>query len=136
MVVMRGPLSLSLPIKSKMGGLWFSVFVLALAILLPTFPCFSQAAPKSAPKAPAPKAPLKVPPKTQKKVTEEERLQQLYDSGRTFQLSGDSERAATAYTAFLTEALRSIARANLRMGQTDQAEKLLGDILAIAPNDA
>src|SRR5689334_3761067 len=110
--------------------------LLAVATLIPLPQSFSQAAPRSVPKA-APKTPAKpqTPAKSQKKVTEEERLQQLYDSARTFQLSGDSERASAAYTAFLTEALRSMARADVRMGQTEQAEKLLNDILAIAPND-
>src|ERR1044071_7918027 len=108
MAVTRGPSSLSLSLRLELGWVWFPILALALAAILPVPQALSQAAPKSPPKV-APKTPSKLqnPAKPQKKVTEEERLQQLYDSARTFQLSGDSERASTAYTAFLTEALRS-----------------------------
>jgi len=130
MVVNRGSFFLSVSTSLESACAQCALVVLALVIFLATPRGFSQAAPKPVPKA-APKAP----PKAQKKVSEEERLQQLYDSARTFQLSGDAERASTAYTAFLTEALRSIARASVRIGQSDQAEKLLNDILVISPND-
>jgi len=130
MVVTRGSSPLSFFLRLELGQVRCTLFFLGLAILLATPFVYSQAAPKSTPKAVP-----KVPPKTQKNVSEQELLQQHYDAARTFQLSGDSERAFTEYAAFTTEALRSVARASVRMGQMDQAEKLLNEILAIAPTD-
>jgi tetratricopeptide (TPR) repeat protein len=63
-------------------------------------------------------------------------LQEHYDAGRTFQLSGDQERAATEYKQFLAEALRQIADARTRAGEFDVADKLFSEALPLAPESA
>ncbi len=60
-------------------------------------------------------------------------LQQHYDAARTFALSGDQDRAAAEYKAFLAEALRQIA--NLRTRERDYASAipLFAQAVEIAP---
>jgi len=135
MVVTPGSSALSLSFGSELRRVRYGLFAPFLLAFLLLAPCgFPQTTPNSAPKA-APKAPPKAPPKAQK-VSEQELLQQHYDAARTFQLSGANDRALAEYTAFLTGALRSMARAMVRMGQSDQAEKLFDEILVVSPQDA
>src|SRR6266849_4521899 len=63
-------------------------------------------------------------------------LQQRYDAARTFALSGDQDRAAAEYKAFLAEALRQIA--NLRTRERDYASAmpLFAQAIEIAPETA
>jgi len=66
----------------------------------------------------------------------QEKLQEHYDAARTFQLSGDQERAAAEYKVFLADALRLIGDANSQAGKFDDADKLLAEALALAPESA
>ena len=63
-------------------------------------------------------------------------FQRHYDAARTFQLSGDQEHAAAEYKAFLADALRLIGGANLGVGKLEDADKLLGEALTLAPENA
>jgi len=64
-----------------------------------------------------------------------ENLEQHYDAARTFQLSGDQDRAAAEYSKFLVEALRVSAKANVALGQRNRAALLFEDALALAPDN-
>ena len=64
----------------------------------------------------------------------QERLQQHYDAARTFQLSGDQEHAAAEFRAFLVDALRASANAQLHLNQSDKAQPLFEEALRLAPD--
>jgi tetratricopeptide (TPR) repeat protein len=64
------------------------------------------------------------------------RLQQHYDAARTFQISGEQEQAAAEYKAFLGEALRQIADANISADKFEDASKLFAEALALAPENS
>jgi tetratricopeptide (TPR) repeat protein len=66
----------------------------------------------------------------------QESFQQHYDAARTFQLSGDQEHAATEYKAFLADALRLVADANLGVGNLAEADKLFAEAFSLAPENA
>ena len=66
----------------------------------------------------------------------EENLQQHYDAGRTFQLTGDQERAASEYKVFLSEALRQIANVRAHAENLDEAEKLFSESVMLNPDSA
>jgi tetratricopeptide (TPR) repeat protein len=65
-----------------------------------------------------------------------DRLQQHYDAARTFQISGDQEQATAEYKAFLGEALRQIADANIGAHNFEDASKLFTEALALAPENS
>jgi tetratricopeptide (TPR) repeat protein len=56
-----------------------------------------------------------------------------YEAARTFQISGDQERAASEYVAFLGGALGSAASTNSRLGNSDKAAVLFDEALRLAP---
>jgi len=87
-----------------------------------------RAAPKTARPAPAPSA-QKAPP------APPDAFQQHYDAARTFQISGDQERAADEYRLFLAGALRTSAKASVELGEPDQAATLFTQALEIAPKN-
>jgi tetratricopeptide (TPR) repeat protein len=60
-------------------------------------------------------------------------LQQHYDAGRTFQLSGDQEHAAEEYRAFLAQALRQIGNARMQAQQFEAADKMFKAALTALP---
>jgi tetratricopeptide (TPR) repeat protein len=62
-------------------------------------------------------------------------MQQHYDAARTFQLSGDQDRAAAEYNKFLVQALRISAKAKVGLGQQDKAAALFEDAMRLAPDD-
>jgi tetratricopeptide (TPR) repeat protein len=62
-------------------------------------------------------------------------LQKHYDAARTFQLSGDQERAAAEYGVFLSGALRSNAKASVELGDLNRAASLFDQALLVAPDD-
>ena len=72
---------------------------------------------------------------TQKKLSEQDILQQHYDAARTFQVSGDQDRAVSEYRAFLAGSLRLMSRACLSLGQLDRAASEQEEILRIVPTD-
>jgi tetratricopeptide (TPR) repeat protein len=59
-----------------------------------------------------------------------------YDAARTFQVSGDPERAASEYAAFLAGALGSTAAAYARLGRADKAVGLFDEALRLAPTNS
>jgi tetratricopeptide (TPR) repeat protein len=63
-------------------------------------------------------------------------FQQHYDAARTFQVSGDQDRAAAEYGVFLAGALRSSARASVELGELERAASLFGQALLVSPDDA
>jgi len=65
-----------------------------------------------------------------------DRLQQHYDAARTFQISGDQEQATAEYKAFLGEALRQIADANMGAHNFEDASKLFTEALTLAPENS
>src|SRR5258705_6700039 len=56
-----------------------------------------------------------------------------YEAARTFQISGDQDRAASEYVAFLAGALGSAASTNSRLGNSDKAAVLFDEALRLAP---
>jgi tetratricopeptide (TPR) repeat protein len=62
-------------------------------------------------------------------------FQQHYDAARTFQLSGDQQRAAAEYSVFLAGALRSSAKASFELGELARAANLFDQALQILPDD-
>jgi tetratricopeptide (TPR) repeat protein len=62
-------------------------------------------------------------------------FQQHYDAARTFQLSGDQQRAAAEYGVFLAGALRSSAKASFELGELARAANLFDQALQISPDD-
>ncbi len=62
-------------------------------------------------------------------------MQQHYEAARTFQLSGDQDRAAAEYSTFLVEALRISAKASVGLAQWDKAAALFEDALRLSPED-
>lgn len=76
------------------------------------------------------------PIKPNKQKTPLQELQEHYDAGRTYQLTGSLEQAATEYKAFLAGALRFIGDANLHAGASDKADKVLTEALRFAPESA
>lgn len=89
-------------------------------------PCFSQVPTRSS--VPRQQA--------TSKATTQDSLQQHYDAARTFQLSGDQEHASPEFSAFLTGALRSSAKASVELGDFNRAANLFDQALLISPNDA
>jgi tetratricopeptide (TPR) repeat protein len=69
------------------------------------------------------------------KPAAQDNMQQHYDAARTFQISGDQDRAATEYNNFLVEALRVSAKANVGLGKQDKAAALFEDALRLAPDE-
>ncbi len=67
--------------------------------------------------------------------TPEDSLQRHYDAARTFQLSGDEERAAGEYKAFLGQALRHVANIDADAANFDAAVQLFEEGLRLAPAD-
>src|SRR6516164_3589430 len=72
---------------------------------------------------------------TQKKLSEQDILQQHYDAARTFQVSGDQDHAVSEYRAFIAGSLRLMSRACLSLGQLDRAASEQEEILRIVPTD-
>jgi tetratricopeptide (TPR) repeat protein len=112
-----------------------AAFFLFLVLLVPASPSLAQSPQHPVPvhKIPArPSAPRpqNAPPAAQ------ENFQQHYDAARTFQVSGDQERAAKEYGLFLSGALRSSAKATVELGETERAVSLFEQALKISPNDA
>ncbi|MGH9511279.1 MAG: tetratricopeptide repeat protein [Terriglobales bacterium] len=70
------------------------------------------------------------------KAPSQDNFEQHYDAARTFQLSGDQDRAAAEYRSFLIEALRISAKANAGLGQRGRAAELFEDALRLPPDDA
>jgi len=75
-------------------------------------------------------------PKTRVEKPTRNTLQQHYDAGRTFQLSGDQEHAAAEYKSFLADALRQIADANAHAGELDSADRLFREAVNLAPQNS
>jgi tetratricopeptide (TPR) repeat protein len=99
-------------------------FVLFFALVLLPVPCFAQTAPHSQPT------------KTQAaKPAAKDAFQQHYDAARTFQLSGDQDRASAEYRAFLIGALRATAKASVGLAQLDRAAALFEEALRLSPED-
>jgi len=59
----------------------------------------------------------------------QENFQQHYDAARTFQVSGDQERAAAEYGLFLSGALRSSAKAKVELGEAEKGISLFEEAL-------
>lgn len=70
-----------------------------------------------------------------RKPAAKDEMQQHYDAARTFQLSGDQDRAVAEYSTFLIEALRISAKGSVGLGQRDKAAALFEDALRLAPED-
>ncbi len=99
-------------------------FVLFFALLPLPVPGFAQTPPDAQPT------------KTQSaKPAAKDAFQQHYDAARTFQLSGDQDRAASEYRAFVVGALRTSAKANVGLGQSDKAAALFEEALHLSPDD-
>jgi tetratricopeptide (TPR) repeat protein len=64
-----------------------------------------------------------------------ESLQRHYDAARTFQISGEQEKAASEYKTFLAYALGEIAIANVKADRLEEAEKLLAEGVSLAPEN-
>ena len=96
-----------------------------LFVLLPlSAPCLAQIVPHTPPT------------KTQvAKPVAQDAFQQHYDAARTFQLSGDQDRAAAEYRAFLVGALRTSAKASVGLAQPDRAAALFEQALHLSPED-
>jgi tetratricopeptide (TPR) repeat protein len=107
-------LSHSLPLFASSPYAFFSLTFFALASV-----CFSQTAIRAQNAKPKP----------------QDNFQQHYDAARTFQLSGDQQRAAAEYSAFLAGALRTSAKAAVAIGELDHAASLFDQALLIAPDD-
>jgi tetratricopeptide (TPR) repeat protein len=121
--------------KPSIRPLSSNLALLVLAFLVATSLSRAQNPPHPVPvhKIPAPPSaprPQNAPPAAQ------ENFQQHYDAARTFQVSGDQERAATEYGLFLSGALRSSAKATVELGETETAVSLFEQALKISPNDA
>jgi tetratricopeptide (TPR) repeat protein len=69
------------------------------------------------------------------KPSPQEVLQQHYDAARTFQLGGDSEHAASEYSAFLVGALNEEANGYFHLGQPDKASHLFQEAIRLSKND-
>ena len=65
-----------------------------------------------------------------------ESLQLHYDAARTFQISGDPDRAAGEYKTFLAQALRQIGNANTNSGKYEDASKLFAEAVTLAPENS
>src|SRR5260370_19213434 len=61
-------------------------------------------------------------------------MQQHYQAARTFAVGGDSERAATEYKAFLSEALRQMANVRANARNFTSAVQLFEEAIQIAPD--
>ncbi len=59
-----------------------------------------------------------------------------YDAARTYQVSGDEDRAASEYVAFLAGVLGSTAGAYARLGNSDKATGLFDEALRLAPTNS
>ncbi|HWZ81031.1 MAG TPA: tetratricopeptide repeat protein [Terriglobales bacterium] len=104
---------------AQLGGTQLRrITLVRLAVLLPSL-CIAQVAP------PPPKA----------KPGPQDDFQRHFAAARTFQVSGDQERAAVEYRAFLGGALRSSAKASYELGEMGRAGSLFEQALAIAPED-
>src|SRR4051794_39223705 len=68
--------------------------------------------------------------------TAEQELQQHYAAARTFQVSGDNDRAAAEYRAFLGAALNRAGNARFASGEVESATSLYERALAVAPENA
>src|SRR5207302_116465 len=64
-----------------------------------------------------------------------ESLLQRYDAARTFQISGDQDRAAVEYKALLAEVLRQIGDTEMNDGKFEDADKLLTEAVTLAPEN-
>ena len=112
----------------------------ALALLLLTFPIWESAAAAQSsarPGTPRQGAPHSAKPASPQKASPapQDAFQQHYDAARTFQVSGDPDRAATEYGLFLAGALRTSAKASVELGEADRAASLFEQALQIVPND-
>src|ERR1700745_3723290 len=104
MAVICGSSSLNHSHKRRPRSVLFRrIHTFLFVLLAGSLACFAQPSPKTA-------------TRPQKKPNEQDVLQQHYDSARTFQLSGDTDRAAAEYTTFLAGTLRSISRASVALG--------------------
>src|SRR5258706_15718654 len=72
----------------------------------------------------------KAKPRTQKPSAAED-FARHYEAARTFQISGDQERAASEYVAFLAGALGSSASTYARLGNSDKAANLFDEALRL-----
>ena len=70
------------------------------------------------------------------KPAAQDQVQQHYEAARTFQLTGDNERAATEYKTFLVEALRISAKANAGLGDREKAAALFEEAQKLAPDNS
>jgi tetratricopeptide (TPR) repeat protein len=106
--------SQSLPVLASSACAFFLLTFFSLASV-----CYAQTAPRAQNAKPKP----------------QDNFQQHYDAARTFQLSGDQERAAAEYNAFLAGALRTSAKATVALGELDHAAGLFEQALLVAPDD-
>ncbi len=104
---LRGNLPSNLSVPTSASAV---VFVLCLLLLVQ--PCAGQAA----------------------KAPDTDTLQQHYQAARTFAVGGDSERAATEYKAFLSEALRQMANARANAGNFTSSFQLFEEAIQAAPD--
>ena len=95
-------------------------WVVVLAALLPTILCSAQTAPRA----------------HDSKGGAQDSFQQHFAAARTFQLSGDQERAAAEYSAFLAGALRSSAKASVELGELGRATHLFEQAVAVSPDES
>ncbi len=65
---------------------------------------------------------------------ETDSLQQHYQAARTFAVGGDTERAATEYKAFLSEALQQMANARANAGNFTSSFQLFEEAIQAAPD--
>jgi len=104
------------------------------SFLLPSFG-FAQAPPRhTLPRKTTPRAAAH--PTQNAPPTAQDSFQQHFDAARTFQISGDQERAASEYGLFLSGALRTSAKATIELGETERAVSLFEQALKISPHDA
>src|SRR5712692_7623900 len=130
--------TLSFPYMVSLGGLYLSRrsgpsrdswkcvrrFLFVLCVVLPTH-SFAQAQGAAGRVG-------KAAPSSQKAPSLED-FARHYDAARTFQVSGDQERAASEYVAFLAGALGSTAGAYARLGNADKAAGFFDEALRLAP---
>jgi tetratricopeptide (TPR) repeat protein len=81
-------------------------------------------------------APLQLSSQTRAKApSPDEQLQRRYDAARTYQLAGDTERAASEYSQFLASALAGVANLRSRTGDFETAVNLFDEAVRLAPGN-
>src|SRR5882672_4926716 len=132
---------LSFPYMVSLGGLYlsrrsglsrdslkcFRRFLFVLCVVLPAH-LFAQ--------TPGPTGNLGKAAPPNLKASSLEDFARHYDAARTFQVSGDQERAASEYVPFLAGALGTTAGAYARLGNPDKAAGFFDEALRLAPTNA